>query len=273
MRELLAESARVAHISDTAMLDCQLLLAQVLGVSRSWLYAHDDAPVQPAQVSQFEDLLIRRSHGEPVAYLTGSQDFWDMSLDVSPATLIPRPDTEILVEAVLNDFDAAPRCCIDLGTGTGAIAIALARSRPAWHLYALERDQSALSVAAGNVARLAANRVTLIQGDWTAALAADSFDIVVANPPYICADDPHLEHLRFEPDTALVSAELGLRDISTIATDALRCLKAGGAIYLEHGFDQQDSVAAILKRLGYSAITLHNDLGGQPRVTHGRKPS
>lgn len=272
VRQLLAESGRLNRISDTATLDCQLLLTRVLGVSRAWLYAHDDALVQPAEVSQFEHLLGRRLQGEPIAYLTGTQDFWDMSLEVSPATLIPRPDTETLVNAVLGDFDLAPRCCVDLGTGTGAIALALARSRPAWQVFALERDPDALAVAARNLARYAAGGVTLVRGDWTAALATNSVDIMVANPPYISADDLHLQELRFEPGAALVSAENGQRDIRLIATDALRCLKPGGALYLEHGWDQQEPVAALLTRLGYLDLAVYPDLGGHPRVTRGYKP-
>lgn len=253
--------------------DGELLLAEALGHSRSWLYAHPEAPVPAPARARFEALLARRQAGEPVAYLLGRQGFWSLELEVGPATLIPRPETECLVELALARLPAGqPLRVADLGTGSGAIALALARERPQARIVATDASAEALMVARRNAARLGLGRVEFREGDWLAPLAEELFDLIASNPPYIEQDDPHLAQgdLRFEPPAALASGVDGLDAIRVIVRDAGRHLHAGGWLLLEHGWRQGAAVRALLDAAGFSEVATERDLEGRDRVSLGR---
>lgn len=258
----------------TPRLEAELLLAALTGRSRAGLIAWSDQPLSAALAARFASALARRAAGEPLAYLTGRQAFWDFELVVAPAVLIPRPETELLVELALAKLPATPLRLADLGTGSGAIAIALARERPAWTLLALERSAAALAIASANARRLGGAGVVPIQGDWLSAIAADSLDALVANPPYVRADDPlrYQGDLRFEPDAALVAGADGLAAIRAILAQARRCLRPGGWLALEHGWDQGSAVRALARRAGLDQVVTQRDLAGHGRVTSGWRP-
>jgi release factor glutamine methyltransferase len=257
-------------------LDAQLLLAHVMGQSRSWLLAHEDAAMDDGQDARFQALAHRRAAGEPFAYLVGEREFHGLTLAVDPAVLVPRPDTETLVDwalELLQDEPGAAPAVLDLGTGSGAIALALKNSCPRADVWAGERSADALAVARANAARLGLD-VAFAHGDWWDALAgapdAPVFDLVVSNPPYIAADDPHLADLAHEPLAALVAADAGLADIRAIATGARGRLRAGGWLLFEHGWQQADAVAAILAGAGFGGIATRHDIEGRPRCTGGQ---
>ncbi|HMW83393.1 MAG TPA: peptide chain release factor N(5)-glutamine methyltransferase [Pseudomonadales bacterium] len=268
---LLRTACQRLDSSPTPELDARLLLCHLLGVGSSFLYGWPEHPLSATQQQQFEALIERRRQGEPIAYLTGRQGFWDLELRVDATTLIPRPETELLVELTLQRLPTTPLRLADLGTGSGAIALALAKARPAWQLVATDASPAALHVARDNAATLnLAHRVCFQQGDWCDALPAGRFAALVSNPPYIAADDPHLAALGFEPATALVAAENGLADLRRIAEQAPAHLLSGGWLLLEHGWQQGAAVRDLLSRLGYHQIETHHDLGGQERVTSAR---
>jgi release factor glutamine methyltransferase len=253
--------------------DAELLLAHVLDRPRSWLYAHGDAALDATAVTRFEALLARRAQGEPVAYLTGRRGFWRFELAVTPATLIPRPETELLVELALARLPAERALRVaDLGTGSGAIALALAFERPRAQVVATDASPDALAVARGNAAALGLANVAFRQGDWFAPLAGERFDLVASNPPYIAAGDPHLAELRFEPAAALASGADGLDAIRAIVRDAPAHLQPGGWLLLEHGPDQGAAVRALLHAAGLVAVATERDLERRERVTLGRRP-
>lgn len=251
-------------------LDADVLLGHVLGQTRTWLFTWPDKPITDADWARFDALVQRRQAGEPVAHLVGEREFWSLPIAVNPGTLIPRPDTECLVEAVLAQFDHTLRRVVDLGTGTGAIALALASERPNWHITAIDRIPEACELARYNADRLGLP-IEVLQGNWCDPLADHSVDILVSNPPYIDATDPHLTQgdVRFEPKTALIAPDQGLADIKTIAEQGKRVLKPGGALYLEHGWTQAKAVRAILAQHGYQSVTTQKDHGHQDRVTVG----
>lgn len=254
--------------------DGELLLAEALGRSRSWLYAHPEAAVPAPARARFEALLARRQAGEPVAYLLGRQGFWSLELEVSPATLIPRPETELLVELALARLPAGqPLRVADLGTGSGAIALALARERPQARIVATDASLEALAVARRNAERLGL-RVEFRDGDWLVPLAQERFDLIASNPPYIEQDDPHLAQgdLRFEPPAALASGADGLDAIRVIVRDAGLHLHAGGWLLLEHGWNQGPAVRVLLEAAGFSEVATERDLEGRDRVSLGRWP-
>jgi release factor glutamine methyltransferase len=257
--------------------DCGLLLGLALGVPRAWLLAHGEHRPDGAARARFETLLTRRLAGEPMAYLRGRQAFWSMDLAVTPDVLVPRPETELLVELALarmNDTaPGKPGRLADLGTGSGAIALALASERPDWQIIATDRSAAALSVAAGNASRLGLS-VEFRHGDWFAPLAGARFDIIVSNPPYIAADDACLlgDGLRREPRTALAAGDDGLADLATITAAAPGHLLAGGWLLLEHGADQATAVRELLASAGFAGLATHADLAGRPRVTLGQMP-
>ena len=261
---------------ESSRLEAEILLAHLLGRSRTWLRTWPEHVPDAEQQQAFEALLQRRAAGEPIAYLTGERDFWDMRLRVTPDTLIPRPETELLVELALQRIprNAAWRIA-DLGTGSGAIALALARERPACHVIATDISTAALAVARDNAARLGVGNIEFRHGPWLAPLAGEHFQLIVSNPPYVHPDDPHLTRgdLRFEPATALGSAPDGLRDIREIARQARGHLQSGGWLLLEHGYDQGPAVRDILVTQGYGEPTTHTDLSDHPRVTAGRRPA
>lgn len=272
-RRLAAAAQRLP--GDSPRLDAELLLAHALGKPRAWLYAHaEDAP-DAAAAAAFDALVARRAAGEPLAYLVGTRDFWSLALHVTPATLIPRPETELLVELALQRIapEAAARIA-DLGTGSGAVALAIARERPRACVLATDASAAALAVARGNAERLALANVDFALGDWCAALGAARFDLIVSNPPYIAAADPHLAQgdLRFEPPTALASGSDGLDAIRTLVRDAPTHLAPAAWLLLEHGYDQGEAVRTLLTQAGYVDVFTAADLEARDRVSGGRRP-
>lgn len=269
---------RDARSRGVERLDAHLLLARVLGQSRAWLLAHGDDTLLPAQAAAFGALVARRACGEPFAYLVGEREFHGLTLAVSDAVLVPRPDTETLVDWALELLqgelhDTLRPMVLDLGTGSGAIALALKNACPRAQVWAAERSAAALAVAAGNAVRLALD-VHFAQGDWWAALDsvpdAPLFDLVVSNPPYIAADDPHLAALTHEPLAALVAGDAGLADIVRIATGAGGRLRGGGWLLFEHGWEQAQAVGDLLQRAGFGEVRTRLDIEGRARCTGGR---
>lgn len=260
--------------SESARLDAELLLCHVLGVNRSWLYAWPDKSLESAQQHRFDELVARRAGGEPIAHILGEREFWSLNLQVTHDTLIPRPDTELLVEQALRLLpeDAALKVA-DLGTGSGAIALAIARERPRCRVVATDLSAAALTVAQANASRNQLSNVEFRQGSWSAALGSERFELIVSNPPYIAEDDPHLVQgdVRFEPRSALVSGRDGLGDIRQIAREVRGHLQNDGWLLLEHGFEQGGEVRAILQGNGYEQVTTWCDLAGHERVTGGRR--
>ena len=254
--------------------DAEWLLAHSLQTPRSWLFAHSGDAVPAEAAVRFAALLARRQAGEPVAYLTGSQGFWTLDLAVSPATLVPRPETELLVERALARIPVNSASHVaDLGTGSGAIALAIAKERPHTVVIATDASAAALEVARGNAARNGITNVEFREGDWLAPLAGETFDLIASNPPYIAEGDPHLDRgdLRFEPPTALSSGEDGLDAIRSIVRDAPARLAPGGWLLLEHGWDQGALVRALLEAAGFIDVETAHDLEGRDRISLGRK--
>lgn len=275
VRILLAEArARLAASSSSPRADADLLLAHVLQRDLTWLRLHDQDEIPAPDCARFAALLARREQGEPVAYLTGRRGFWTLDLAVDAATLIPRADTETLVEWALELLprERAARV-LDLGTGSGAIALALQAERPRCAVTAVERSPAALAVARGNGERLRLP-VRFLESDWYTRLAAESFDVIVANPPYIDEDDPHLVQgdLRFEPASALVAPARGLADLRCIIEGAREHLCGDGWLLLEHGYDQGEPVRELLQANGFVAVATRRDLGGNERCSGGRRP-
>jgi release factor glutamine methyltransferase len=255
--------------------DAQWLLVHALGKPRSWLYAHGDDIADAALVARFEALVARRVAGEPVAYLTGRRGFWSFDLEVTSATLIPRVETELLVELALARLPQDRELRIaDLGTGSGAIALALALERPRASVVATDASDAALAVARGNANALGIGNIEFRRGDWLAPLAGERFELIASNPPYIASDDPHLGvgDLRHEPAAALASGHDGLDAIRVIVRDAPVHLAAGGWLLLEHGLEQGHAVRDLLDGAGFVAVATEPDLEGRDRVTLGRVP-
>jgi release factor glutamine methyltransferase len=271
---LCAARARLATTSDTPAADAEILLACALAVPRSYLYTWPERMPAPSQSQRFEELLGRRQRGEPVAYLVGRREFWSLELTVTPATLIPRPETELLVELALERLPPLPSCRVaDLGTGSGAVALALASAYPAAHVIATDTSWEALAVAQGNARRLGIDNVEFRLGDWCAALRGDRMQMIVSNPPYVADDDPHLHQgdVRFEPRGALQAGSDGLAALRRIITQAAACLETGGWLLLEHGCDQGEAVAILLRSAGFAAVGTERDGAGRPRVACGRR--
>jgi release factor glutamine methyltransferase len=272
---LLSAAARLLA-GEEARADAELLLAGALGRNRAWLYAHGDATPDATQRARFEAWVARRCRGEPVAHLLGQREFWSLSLQVTADTLVPRADTERLVELALERLATdAPSEILDLGTGSGAVALAVASERPQARVVAVDRDARALEVARRNAARLGLDRVSFLQGDWFSPVRGRRFGLVVGNPPYLAADDPHLAEgdLRFEPRDALVSGHDGLDAIRRIVADAPVHLLADGWLLLEHGWSQAPAVRALLERRGFVDVASWTDLEGRDRVSGGRAAS
>ncbi|WP_346797527.1 peptide chain release factor N(5)-glutamine methyltransferase [Halomonas sp. Bachu 37] len=257
--------------SASPRLDAEVLLCHVLGCSRTWLYTWGDRECERWRWARFEALVAARAQGMPVAYLVGEREFWGLRLETSPDTLIPRPDTETLVEAALAHAATDQGRLLDLGTGTGAIALAFASERPAWQVLGVDVRQTAAALAQRNAQRLGLSNATFQCSDWFSSLAAEEFDLVVSNPPYIAADDPHLKQgdVRFEPASALVAAEAGLADLYYLIEATPRFLVPGGWLLLEHGHTQAALVQKALEEAGYRHISSRHDLGGHARVTMG----
>lgn len=253
--------------------EAEWLLLHLLEQPRSWLFAHADAPLSQPQRLAYDALVQRRMAGEPLAYITGRRGFWSLELEVTPATLIPRADTERLVELALQRLPRERACRVaDLGTGSGAIALAIASERPLAQLLATDASAAALVVAQRNAQRLGLANVVFAQGDWLAPLADQRFDLIVSNPPYIEAADPHLAQgdLRFEPASALASGHDGLDDIRRIIRDSPNHLARGGWLLFEHGWNQGAAARALLHEAGYAEVFTAQDLEGRERVSGGR---
>jgi release factor glutamine methyltransferase len=256
--------------SDSAKLDCKILLAFVLDKDTSYLLTWPEKKLTESQFQAFMVLFDRRLKGEPIAYIIQEREFWSLPFYVSPATLIPRPDTELLVEHVLARHHQSELTCLDLGTGTGAIALALASEQPSWNVDAIDFSNEAIELAQKNAQRLQLAQVKIYQSDWFSAIEQDKkFNIIVSNPPYIDENDQHLSEgdVRFEPLSALVASDNGYSDIKQIAKSALKYLEHKGALYFEHGFEQAIGVRNILKQLGYRNIETLQDYSGNDRVT------
>lgn len=251
--------------------DAAALLAHALGRSPAWLYAHGDDTIDPDDHARFEALLSRREKGEPTAYLTGRRGFWSFDLQVSPDTLIPRPETELLVELALARLpEATDLRLADLGTGSGAIALALAHERRRARVLAVDISPGALEIARRNAVELGLTNLEFRQGDWLGPLAGERFDLIASNPPYIAEGDPHLDDLRHEPAPALSSGRDGLDAIRTIAVEAPAHLVPGGWLLFEHGWDQGEAVREILAAAGFLDVMTDRDLEDRDRVTSGR---
>jgi len=278
--ELLAEGVRRLRAAPagteaaaTAELDAQLLLAHVMAVARARLKSHPEELADPSHTQHYRRLLARRAAGEPLAYLTGSRDFWSLTLKVTPAVLIPRPETELLVERALALRTAAAGRVADLGTGCGAVALALASERPRWQVVATDACADALAIARANAAGLGLGRVELRQGDWYQPLRGERFDLLVSNPPYVAQDDPALEtaSLRHEPPRALTPGVDALECLRTLARGAPRHLAPGGWLLLEHGATQGADVRRELVEAGFAHVRSHRDLAGHERMTEGQR--
>lgn len=268
-----AGAERAAMAAGLPRAEAQYLLQALLGASRAWLIAHDTDPLDAALHERFQDWLARRLDGVPLAYLTGEKEFFGLMLRVTPDTLIPRPDTEVLVEWALERLTGlpAPRV-VDLGTGTGAIALSIKSRRPDADVRMVDASAGALDVAQDN-ARRHGLAVEAHLGNWYQPLAGQlAFDLILSNPPYVAGDDHHLAALRHEPRMALTPEGDGLDDLRKLIAGAPDRLRPGGWLLLEHGYDQADAVADLLSARGFIDIQNRRDLGGQPRATGGRWP-
>ncbi|MFN1127851.1 peptide chain release factor N(5)-glutamine methyltransferase [Lelliottia nimipressuralis] len=270
----LRAAASELSTSESPRRDAEILLEHVTGKARTYLLAFGETLLTPEQEAQLAALLARRKTGEPVAHLTGEREFWSLPLYVSAATLIPRPDTECLVEQALARLPDGPCRILDLGTGTGAIALALASERPDCQITAVDVMPDAVALAQRNLARLGFSNVQINQSSWFSALAQHAFEMIVSNPPYIDEHDPHLSQgdVRFEPLTALVAANDGLADIEHIITTAREHLVPGGWLLLEHGWTQGAAVRAQFSAAGYASVETCRDYGGNERLTLGKMP-
>lgn len=272
VRHALAEAIR--RLGDRV--DAEVLLAYAVSKPRSWLIAHANDELAPEHVSAYTLLIEQREAGEPVAYITGRRGFWSLDLEVSSATLIPRPETELLVELALARLPAGDAChVLDLGTGSGAIALAIARERPQARIIATDASAEALQVAQHNARHHHIANVSFAHGDWFAPLGDGCFDVIVSNPPYIESGDPHLQQgdLRYEPMRALASGADGLDDIRRIVRDAGRYLVPGGWLMFEHGWNQGEAARSLLRSAGFVELSTERDIEQRDRVSMGRKPS
>ncbi|MFD2436873.1 peptide chain release factor N(5)-glutamine methyltransferase [Modicisalibacter luteus] len=270
---LLADATQRLTLAGSASprLDAEILLGHALERNRTWLYTWSDRVVTAAEQARFETLLAAREAGQPVAYLTGEREFWGLSLYVGRSTLIPRPDTESLVEAALDKAASGHGRALDLGTGTGAVALAFASERPGWHVVGVDRVPDAVALARRNAKRLGLTNAVFLESDWFAALSGERFDLILSNPPYLAADDPHLDQgdVRFEPHSALVADDQGLADLHHLCLTAKAHLASGGWLLFEHGMAQDSAVREALRQAGYDEVQTCNDLGA-PRVTLAR---
>lgn len=273
-QQWLREAISQLQASESPRRDAEILLGFVTGKARTFILAFGETLLTDEQQEQLGGLLARRVRGEPVAHLIGEREFWSLPLFVSPATLIPRPDTECLVEQALARLPAAPCRILDLGTGTGAIALALASERPDCQLTAVDLIPEAVALAQRNADHLGIRNIEILQSRWFSALEGQTFSLIVSNPPYIDAQDPHLAQgdVRFEPLSALVAADNGLADLHTLIKDAPRYLLPQGWLLLEHGWQQGAAVREIFARYGWQQVETCRDYGDNERLTLGRRP-
>ena len=276
IKVLLAQASKtLAGHSDSPLLDAEVLLGFVLDKPRTYLRAWCDSTLTDQQLAVFAALISQRQQGTPVAYLTGTREFWSRDFKVTSDVLIPRPDTELLIELSL---DLIPKNqavnLIDLGTGSGIIAVTLAAERSNAHVTAVDASLAALAVAKHNARHHQLTNIEIYQSDWFSNVPKSLFDLVLSNPPYIDPDDEHLQQgdVRFEPQSALIADNQGLSDIQIIADNARRYLKPAGHLLIEHGYNQAPQVQAIFNALAYDKVQSYRDLSGQPRVSYGQKP-
>ncbi len=260
----------LAPHSESPRLDAELLLARLLGLPRSALIARGNEPVALHDENAYAELIAKRAGGVPIAYLTGSREFWSLPLKVSPAVLVPRPETELLVEQALLLLPRDALCSVlDLGTGSGAIALSLAHERPHWAITAVDVSPAALEIAVQNAQNLKLSHVEWRLGNWFEPVPGQRFHLIVANPPYLAATDPALAALCAEPDVALIAGPTGLEALSAIIAQAPGHLHAGGWLALEHGIDQAQQVAQLMQQHSFDSIRTYSDFSGRPRVTLG----
>jgi len=261
--------------SDTPRLDAELLICHVLGIPKTYFFTHPEQEVTDQQYAKLDTLLQQRMAGQPIAYIIGYRYFWDLKLKVTPDTLIPRPETEFLVETALELGEEAKGIdVIDLGTGSGAIALSLAKARPNWHITATDQSSSALEVAVENADANGVNRITFVESHWFDRLDEhNQYDLIVSNPPYVPEQAPHLQErgVRYEPRQALVSGADGLDAIRILIPESKKHLKQNGWLLLEHGFDQGEEVKTLFEAQGYKNVQQKQDLGGHTRITYGQK--
>ncbi len=275
-RLLKSASQQLENISDSPRLDVEVLLAHSLQKNRTYLATWSDKDLTQTQINTFNELLEKRQRGEPVAHITGTREFWSLDLMISKDTLIPRPETELMVELILQRYPQTHDVnLLDLGTGSGAIALALAFERPNWNIIATDQSAAALNIARHNAERLKIKNIEFYAGNWFEAIEPHicnpQFDIIASNPPYIAAADPHLSmgDVRFEPVSALASGADGLNDIRLICRQSSRYLKNKGMLIIEHGFDQKQKVSDIFTKSGFKNIEQIADLAHQPRLHIG----
>ncbi len=265
---------RLRSVSESARLDAELLLARSINMSRSYLFAHPEDTLDNAALERLEQILERRLAGVPIAYITGIKEFWSMELIVSPATLVPRPETELLVDVVLRNIPGDTDWHIlDLGTGSGAIALAIASERQLCEVTAVDISPDALAVARENARQLSISNVSFIEGDWTRPVAGQIFKVIATNPPYVASGDAALDALRAEPAIALAAGEDGLESIRILARDCPAIIESDGLLVLEHGAEQSDQVAEILLSYGWQSIKCYDDYSGNARVTSAYSPN
>ena len=275
---LLQRSAELRPASDSALLDTELLLCHCLNVDRTWLKTWPDHQLQDAEIAEFDQLFTRRLRGEPVAFIVGSQGFWTLDLCVSPHTLIPRPETELIVEQALQLALPAASQVLDLGTGTGAIALALATERPEWQIMGVDVQPQGVELAEHNRRLHQLNNVSILQSDWFSALASaqpsKKFDLIVSNPPYIEAEDSHLlvGDVRFEPASALLAGVDGLDDLRLIIGQSSGFLQQAGWLMVEHGYNQGASVRDLFVAAGFQSVVTYADYNQLDRITLGCLP-
>ncbi len=272
LNEIINTSIRQLTNSDTPRLDAEILLCHILKKNHSYLYTWPEQQLPDEQYQQFQTLLIKRIQGEPIAYLTGSKEFWSLELEVTKNTLIPRPETELLVEHALKHLPLESSVqVIDLGTGTGAIALAIAKERPQCHIIATDKSVQALQIAQHNAKRLEIYNIEFIVSDWFSSKLQPA-SLIVSNPPYISINDPHLTQgdIQYEPLSSLVSGVDGLVDIRQIIVQSYEHLLNQGWLLLEHGYNQAEQVRHLLAENNYQSVITYNDLAGQPRVTVGQ---
>jgi release factor glutamine methyltransferase len=273
IKSILESTAKLlTPATDSPALDAELLLMHTLQVQRSYLHAWPDRQLSAEQLGQYQTFVTRRARGEPVAYITGVKEFWSLPLHVTTDTLIPRPETELLVELILSHFSKKNKVTVvDLGTGSGAIALALAHEKPEWEIYATDKSQQALDVAMVNAKQLQLTNINFVYGEWFLPLTGKMFDVVVSNPPYISHEEwqEYEDGLKFEPSSALLSERDGIADIEQIIRQATSYLASKGLLIIEHGYQQAEQVRHMFVSSGYKDVETVCDLASQDRVTLG----